>query len=280
MPTLTLPDGRTTELPEGEPVGSVLPEQAIAARVDGELVDLSFVPAGDAGALAGLGPGGPLHAAMVTAPPAWAAVGLQVVSAPTWRVGLLALRTDRGLTSRKTVRQAVALALEARAVTEYTRPATWDDLKRVAEYLNAERVEYALIGGYAIAAHGFNRFSEDLDILVNPSRENTGRWIRALSRLPDRATAELTGQDDIFEREGHYAIRVNDEFTLDVMPTACGHPWAELAPHIEEFALDGIVVKVLGLEGLLLTKEGLRDRDRADRSVLLAALERLKNEKA
>ena len=48
MPTLTFPDGRTTELPDGEPVGSVLPGQAIAARVDGELVDLSFVPPGDA----------------------------------------------------------------------------------------------------------------------------------------------------------------------------------------------------------------------------------------
>jgi threonyl-tRNA synthetase len=48
MPTLTLPDGRTTELPEGEPVGSVLAGQAIAARVDGVLVDLSFVPPGDA----------------------------------------------------------------------------------------------------------------------------------------------------------------------------------------------------------------------------------------
>jgi peptide/nickel transport system substrate-binding protein len=65
----------------------------------------------DAAALAGLGPG-PLHVALVGAPPAWAAVGLQVVSGPTWRVGLLALRTDRGLTSKKTVRQAVALALD------------------------------------------------------------------------------------------------------------------------------------------------------------------------
>src|SRR5262249_18540033 len=66
--------------------------------------------ADDAAALAGLGPG-PLQAALVSAPPAWAAVGLQVVSGPTWRVGLLALRTDRGLTSKKQVRQAVALAL-------------------------------------------------------------------------------------------------------------------------------------------------------------------------
>jgi peptide/nickel transport system substrate-binding protein len=65
----------------------------------------------DAAALAGLGPG-PLHAALVGAPPAWAAIGLQVVSGPTWRVGLLALRTDRGLTSKKTVRQSVALAID------------------------------------------------------------------------------------------------------------------------------------------------------------------------
>jgi peptide/nickel transport system substrate-binding protein len=68
--------------------------------------------ADDAAALAGFGPDGPLHAALVAAPPSWAAVGLQVVASPTWRVGLLALRTDQGLTSRKAVRQAVALALD------------------------------------------------------------------------------------------------------------------------------------------------------------------------
>jgi threonyl-tRNA synthetase len=47
MPTIELTDDTTTELPEGEPLGSVLPPEAIAARVDGELVDLSYVPATD-----------------------------------------------------------------------------------------------------------------------------------------------------------------------------------------------------------------------------------------
>jgi threonyl-tRNA synthetase len=47
MPKLTLPDGTTVELPEGEPVGGALSPSAIAARVDGELRDLSFVPSGD-----------------------------------------------------------------------------------------------------------------------------------------------------------------------------------------------------------------------------------------
>jgi hypothetical protein len=163
-------------------------------------------------------------------------------------------------------------------MVETTRPATWDDLKTLAGYLNEAGVEYALIGGYAIAAHGYNRFSEDLDILVNPTRENTRKWVEALARLPDGATNELAGQDDLFEREGPYAVRINDEFTVDVMPSACGHPWSELSRYVTEVNVDGVSVKVLSLEGLLLTKEGMRLKDRADAAVLRAALEAIDKE--
>jgi threonyl-tRNA synthetase len=48
MPKLELPDDRRVDLPDGEPVGSALEPGAIAARVNGELRDLSFVPAEDA----------------------------------------------------------------------------------------------------------------------------------------------------------------------------------------------------------------------------------------
>jgi threonyl-tRNA synthetase len=47
MPRLRLSDGTQLELPEGEPIGSVLPDGPVAALVDGELRDLSFVPAAD-----------------------------------------------------------------------------------------------------------------------------------------------------------------------------------------------------------------------------------------
>jgi threonyl-tRNA synthetase len=47
MPRIALTDGGVTDLPEGEPVGSVLLPEAVAARFDGRLVDLSYVPAGD-----------------------------------------------------------------------------------------------------------------------------------------------------------------------------------------------------------------------------------------
>ncbi len=160
-------------------------------------------------------------------------------------------------------------------MTETTRPATWEDVKHLARLLDAEGVRWALIGGYAIAAHGFVRVSEDVDVLVDPSVENTRRWIAALGRLPDGAARELVGEDAIWEGEGPAAIRINDEFTVDVMAAACGHRWSELARHVVAVDIDGQRIPVLDLEGLLLTKEGMRDRDRADAAVLRAAIDAL-----
>lgn len=158
---------------------------------------------------------------------------------------------------------------------EYTRPATWEDVKTLARYLDEAEVEYALVGGYAIAAHGFNRFSEDIDILVNPSAANSQRWIVALSRLPDRAAAELASETDVFADDKRYAIRINDEFTIDVMPSIAGLSWEEMQPHITSTAIDDVPVRLLDLQGLLKTKQGVRPKDQMDAAVIAAALKKI-----
>lgn len=107
-------------------------------------------------------------------------------------------------------------------MADYTRPATWDDLRELAAYLESAGVEYALVGGYATAVHGIHRYSEDIDILVEPGAENARRWMLALGRLPDAAVNELADEPDVFARDRRYAIRVNDEFTVDVMPSIEG----------------------------------------------------------
>jgi hypothetical protein len=49
-------------------------------------------------------------------------------------------------------------------VTEQiTRPATLEDLKTLLRSLNANSVDYLLIGGYALAAHGYQRATTDID---------------------------------------------------------------------------------------------------------------------
>jgi hypothetical protein len=160
-------------------------------------------------------------------------------------------------------------------LTEYTRPATWDDVKALARYLDEAGADYALVGAYALAAHGFSRFSEDVDLLVNPSAENSQRWILALSKLPDRAAAELANDADVFADDKRYAIRINDEFTVDVMPSIAGLSWQDLQPHIVSMTVDDVRIRVLDLPGLLKTKQGVRPKDQMDAAVIAEALRRL-----
>jgi hypothetical protein len=40
---------------------------------------------------------------------------------------------------------------------EFSRPATLEDLKPLLRSLNEHAVDYLLIGGYALAAHGYQR---------------------------------------------------------------------------------------------------------------------------
>lgn len=158
---------------------------------------------------------------------------------------------------------------------EFTRPATWEDVKRLASYLEEAGVEYALIGGYALAAHGLVRLTEDIDVLVNPAIENSRRWIVALSRLPDGAAHELAADPDVFAAQRSSAVRINDEITIDILPSAAGVPWDVLSRYIEQVELDGVRLRVLSLEGLLKTKAGNRPKDQMDAAAIRRALEEL-----
>ena len=54
------------------------------------------------------------------------------------------------------------------------------DFKEFAELLNSIGVDYLLVGGYALAAHGHPRYTGDLDIWVAPTATNVNRLLRAL----------------------------------------------------------------------------------------------------
>lgn len=127
-------------------------------------------------------------------------------------------------------------------------------------------MEYALIGGYALALQGIVRLTEDVDVLVEPTLENARRWVRALAKLPDGAAKELVGDDTLHVEP--YAIRVNDEFTVDVMNSASGFSWEQLVPY--RTRVEGI--NVLSLEGLLRMKEHGRLKDQADAEAIRKAL--------
>ena len=152
---------------------------------------------------------------------------------------------------------------------EYSRPATLEDLKVLIRSLNEQGVDYLLIGGYALFAHGYHRATTDIDVLV-PSTRAAGELVKkALMVLPDQVAQEI---DPVWFEEGEN-IRVADAIVVDIMLNACGETYETLKQYAETIDLDGIPIRTINLEGLLLTKQTMRDKDVADRIVLERALE-------
>jgi predicted nucleotidyltransferase len=152
--------------------------------------------------------------------------------------------------------------------SKLARPASVDDLKLLLRALNDHGVDYLLIGGYALYALGYQRGTVDIDVVLRPTRDEGEKVKRALLVLPDGVAKDL---DPEWFAEGE-TIRVADAFVVDLMFNACGETYESLLPYAVTIDLDGVPVRTLGLEGLLKTKQGVRDKDRLDREVLERAL--------
>jgi predicted nucleotidyltransferase len=155
---------------------------------------------------------------------------------------------------------------------EFSRPATLADLKLLLRSLHEHGADYLLIGGYALAAHGYQRATTVIDVVV-PATSEAGRRVKAaLMVLPDGAARDI--EPNWFE-EGEN-IRVADAFVVDIMLNANGQTYDTLRHYAETIELDGIPVKTITLEGLLLAKKTMRDKDVTDRIVIERALEEFK----
>gem|GEM_PF-7126585 len=53
-----------------------------------------------------------------------------------------------------------------------------DDFRDLLTTFADERVEFVLIGGWALALHGHGRGTDDLDVLIRPTSENATRVSR------------------------------------------------------------------------------------------------------
>ena len=153
---------------------------------------------------------------------------------------------------------------------EYSRPATLEDLKALIRSLNDQGADYLLIGGYALFVHGYHRSTTDIDVLV-PATQEAGRNVRdALMVLPDQAAKDL---DPAWFVEGEN-IRVADEFVVDIMLNAGGETYDSLKQYAETVDFDGLLIRTVNLQGLLRTKQSMRDKDVADRIIIERALAR------
>jgi predicted nucleotidyltransferase len=126
------------------------------------------------------------------------------------------------------------------------------DFKEFLKLLNANGVEYLLIGGYAVGYHGYPRATNDIDIWIAMNQENAGKITRVLKEfgfdIPD-LTPELFLQKDRMVRLGLPPMRI------EVLVEISGVQFKECYEERVDDVIDGIPVKLISLRHLKINKK-------------------------
>lgn len=140
------------------------------------------------------------------------------------------------------------------------------DYKDMLSMFIAERVEYLLVGAYAVGVHGVPRYTGDIDLWIRPQPENAKRVFRALAKfgapMGDLSVQELSAPDLIFQ------IGVAPR-RIDIITSITGVSFDEAWPHRVQVELAGLRVDVIGREALIKNKRATgRPKDSLDAEIL------------
>lgn len=137
---------------------------------------------------------------------------------------------------------------------------------RVCALLNAADARYVVVGATAMQLWGSSRSTHDIDVLIEPTRENAERVIAALSSLPFGVARDLT-PDDLLHRG---VTMIGDTPNVYVLTRAWNVQWLEASRDIAVFDVDGVPVPTVSIDVLIASKRTGRPQDTADIAVLEA----------
>jgi len=136
------------------------------------------------------------------------------------------------------------------------------DFKEFLRLLDANDVEYLLIGGYAVSYHGYPRATADMDIWIAMHPDNADRVVAALKEfgfdLPDLSPGLFLQEWQII-RLGLPPVRI------EIATTISGVDFDACYTERVEDVIDGVPVKLIDLDHLKRNKEASgRHQDLAD----------------
>ena len=136
------------------------------------------------------------------------------------------------------------------------------DFKEFIQLLNDNRVRYLVVGGYAVALHGYPRYTRDIDIWVELSEENATHIVEALEQF-GFASLGLKESDFLVKEQviqlGYAPNRI------DIITTLSGVTFAECYEKRVPVEIDGVKINFIDLDSLRKNKKATgRLQDLAD----------------
>lgn len=136
------------------------------------------------------------------------------------------------------------------------------DFKEFIQSLNDNQVHYLVVGGYAVALHGYPRYTKDIDIWIDMTPANAARIVQALQQFGFGSLglkeADFLDVDTIIQL-GYPPRRI------DLLTTLPGVDFEACFSVKVVVDIDGVVVNFIDLENLKKNKRATgRFQDMAD----------------
>ncbi len=136
------------------------------------------------------------------------------------------------------------------------------DSKQLLELFNKHKVEYVIVGAYALAFHGCPRYTGDLDILVKPDLSNAKKILKAIKDFGFESLSlnvkDLSSQGKVIQL-GVPPIRI------DILTSVTGVSWKQISANRVAGKYGNVTVYFIGKDELITNKRSIgRHKDLAD----------------
>ncbi len=141
-----------------------------------------------------------------------------------------------------------------------------EDYKEMLESLLGEKVNFILVGAYALAAHGFPRATGDMDIWVKPNDVNSKKVYNALAKF-GAPISEI--REDEFSQPGLiFQIGVVPR-RIDIITKISGVEFDEAEAKKIVVTIEDLHIPVLSIDLLIKNKMATgREKDLLDAKLL------------
>lgn len=137
-----------------------------------------------------------------------------------------------------------------------------EDFGEFIQLLNKHRVDYMVVGGYALALHGKPRHTGDLDIWINISEDNAQRMLEVLRGF---GMASHGFEKDDFLKPGYITQIGYPPLRIDILNNIDGLEFAEAVKEMQQIDSDGLLINFIGLHDFLRNKQAAgRSQDQMD----------------
>jgi len=136
------------------------------------------------------------------------------------------------------------------------------DFKEFIELLNKNHVKYLVVGGYALAFHGYPRYTKDIDFWVSADQKNAENIIRTLQ---DFGFSSLDIKEEDFMSPGYVVQLGQPPSRIDLLTSVTGLEFEDCYASKVHINIQGSEVDFIDLANFKKNKKALgRHQDLAD----------------